>query len=119
MKNTNLVYDTGAYVRLSKDDLDIDGILKSESNSVSNQRDILREYIRSHSDLELYDIYVDDGFSGKDFERPEFQRMMEDIEAGKVNCVVVKDLSRFSRDSMEATEYQKRIFPRKNIRLTV
>ena len=55
MKNTNLVYDTGAYVRLSKDDLDIDGILKSESNSVSNQRDILREYIRSHSDLELYD----------------------------------------------------------------
>lgn len=116
MKNTNLVYDTGAYVRLSKDDLDIDGILKSESNSVSNQRDILREYIRSHSDLELYDIYVDDGFSGKDFERPEFQRMMEDIEAGKVNCVVVKDLSRFSRDSMEATEYQKRIFPRKNIR---
>jgi DNA invertase Pin-like site-specific DNA recombinase len=116
MKTKNLVYDTGAYVRLSKDDLDIDGILKSESNSVSNQRDILREYIRSHADLELYDIYVDDGFSGKDFERPEFQRMMEDIEAGKVNCVVVKDLSRFSRDSMEATEYQKRIFPRKNIR---
>lgn len=116
MKTKNLVYDTGAYVRLSKDDLDIDGILKSESNSVSNQRDILREYVRSHSDLELYDIYVDDGFSGKDFERPEFQRMMEDIEAGKVNCVVVKDLSRFSRDSMEATEYQKRIFPKKNVR---
>lgn len=115
-KNKNLVYDTAAYVRLSKDDLDIDGILKSESNSVSNQRELLREYIKSQSDLMLFDVYVDDGFSGKDFERPEFQRMMEDIEAGKVNCVVVKDLSRFSRDSMEATEYQKRIFPRKKIR---
>ena len=113
-KNINLVYDTAAYIRLSKDDLDIDGILKSESNSVSNQREILRNYIKSQPDLMLFDMYVDDGFSGKDFERPEFQRMMEDIEAGKVNCVIVKDLSRFSRDSMESTEYQKRIFPKEN-----
>lgn len=114
--NKTMIYDTAAYIRLSKDDLDIDGILKSESNSVSNQREILREYIRSQSDLQLYDMYIDDGFSGKDFERPEFKRMMEDINAGKVKCVVCKDLSRFSRDSMEAGEYQKRIFPKMNIR---
>ena len=114
--NKTMIYDTAAYIRLSKDDLDIDGVLKSESNSVSNQREILRDYIRSQSDLELYDIYVDDGFSGKDFERPEFQRMMKDIEAGKVNCVICKDLSRFSRDSMDAGEYQKRIFPKMKVR---
>ncbi|NMA72968.1 MAG: recombinase family protein [Bacteroidales bacterium] len=117
MKKANIdVYDAAGYVRLSKDDIDIDGDQKTESNSVSNQREIVREYIRSHPDLQLYDMYVDDGFSGKDFERPEFKRMMEDIKAGKVNAVICKDLSRFSRDTIEAGEYQKRVFPQEGVR---
>ncbi len=117
MKKANIdVYDAAGYIRLSKDDIDIDGDQKTESNSVSNQREIVREYIRSHPDLQLYDMYVDDGFSGKDFERPEFKRMMEDIKAGKVNAVICKDLSRFSRDTIEAGEYQKRVFPQEGVR---
>ena len=117
MKKENVkVYDTAAYIRLSSDDMDIDGVQKTESNSVSNQRELLREFIRSNEDMQLYDIYVDDGFSGKDFKRPEFKRMMTDIYAGKVQCIVCKDLSRFSRDTIEAGEYQKRIFPELGIR---
>lgn len=110
------VYDTAAYIRLSKDDADIDGKLKVESNSVSNQRELLRNYIKQQPELQLFDMYVDDGFSGGTFERPEFIRMMEDVKTGKVKAIVCKDLSRFSRDSLEAGEYQMRIFPEMGVR---
>lgn len=85
------------YLRLSRDDSDVgavtdkDGRLKSESNSIGNQRELIRAFIHEQQDIELYDIYVDDGFSGSNFDRPEFKRMISDIEAGKVNCVIVKD----------------------------
>ena len=81
---------------------DKDGRLKSESNSIGNQRELIRAFIHEQQDIELYDIYVDDGFSGSNFDRPEFKRMISDIEAGKVNCVIVKDLSRFGRDYIES-----------------
>ena len=96
------------YLRLSRDDSDVgdvtdkDGRLKSESNSIGNQRELIRAFIHEQQDIELYDIYVDDGFSGSNFDRPEFKRMISDIEAGKVNCVIVKDLSRFGRDYIES-----------------
>ena len=105
------------YLRLSRDDSDVgavtdkDGRLKSESNSIGNQRELIRAFIHEQQDIELYDIYVDDGFSGSNFDRPEFNRMMKDIEAGRVNCVVVKDLSRFGRDYIEAGRYLEKIFP--------
>ena len=105
------IYDTALYLRLSKDDADIDGSKKTESNSISSQRDLLRAYVQSHEDLRLFDIYIDDGYSGANFERPEFQRMMEDIRAGKVNCVLVKDLSRFGRDYIEAGRLIQKTFP--------
>lgn len=105
------------YLRLSRDDSDVgavtdrEGNLKSESNSIGNQRELIRAFIHEQQDIELYDIYVDDGFSGSNFDRPEFKRMISDIEAGKVNCVIVKDLSRFGRDYIESGRYIQKIFP--------
>lgn len=110
------MYETALYLRLSKDDADIDGGKKTESNSIGSQRDILRAYVQSHEDLRIYDIYIDDGYSGVNFQRPEFQRMMEDILAGKVNCVLVKDLSRFGRDYIEAGRLIQKTFPAFSVR---
>lgn len=110
------IYDTALYLRLSRDDTDIDGRNKTESNSISSQRDLLRAYVQSHDDLQIFDIYIDDGYSGADFNRPEFERMMEDIRAGKVNCVIVKDLSRFGRDYIEAGRFIQKTFPDFNVR---
>ena len=110
------IYDTALYLRLSRDDTDIDGRTKTESNSISSQRDLLRAYIQSHEDLQIFDIYIDDGYSGADFKRPEFERMMEDIQAGKVNCVIVKDLSRFGRDYIEAGRFIQKTFPAFHVR---
>lgn len=110
------IYDTALYLRLSRDDTDIDGRNKTESNSISSQRDLLRAYVQSHEDLQIFDIYIDDGYSGADFNRPEFERMMEDIRAGKVNCVIVKDLSRFGRDYIEAGRFIQKTFPAFNVR---
>ena len=88
------IYDAALYLRLSKDDME-EGSAKSESNSIVNQRELLRSFVKSQPDIQIFDIYVDDGYSGGNFDRPEFKRMTTDIEAGKVNCVIVKDLSRF------------------------
>ena len=78
------LWKAALYIRLSKEDGD-----KGESNSVTSQREILKEYLKLHPDIELYDIYVDDGWSGTNFDRPDFTRMMEDFYAGNVNCVIV------------------------------
>lgn len=113
---------TAMYLRLSRDDEDKDskagktGVVKSESNSIGSQRELIRAFIMEQSDMELYDIYVDDGFSGSNFERPEFKRMLADIEAGRVNCVIVKDLSRFGRDYIEAGRYIQKVFPTLGVR---
>ena len=100
--NVSDTYDAALYLRLSKDDTDIDGSAKTESNSIGNQRELLRSFVKSQPDIQIFDIYVDDGYSGSNFDRPEFKRMTSDIEAGKVNCVIVKDLSRFGREYIEA-----------------
>lgn len=99
------------YIRLSRDDGD-----KLESNSVTNQREILKEHIKLHPDITVYDTYIDDGWSGTNFNRPGFLRMMEDIYAGKVNCVIVKDLSRFCRNASEGGQYLENIFVRYRVR---
>lgn len=99
------------YIRLSRDDGD-----KLESNSVTNQKAILREYVKLHPDITIHDAYVDDGWSGTNFDRPGFIRMMEDIYAGTVNCVVVKDLSRFCRNASEGGQYLDNVFVRYRVR---
>lgn len=109
-------YYVAVYLRLSRDDEDIDGSTKSESNSISSQRDLIRTFIRKHDDMEIFDIYVDDGYSGANFDRPEFKRMMADIEAGDVNCVIVKDLSRLGRDYIEAGRLIQKTFPAFHVR---
>ena len=99
------------YIRLSKEDGD-----KGESYSVTSQREILMEYLKNHPELELFDTYVDDGWSGTNFDRPDFKRMMEDIYEGKVNCVIVKDLSRFGRNYTESGNYIDNVFVRLKVR---
>ena len=102
---------TAAYIRLSREDGD-----KEESDSVGNQRKLLTEYITVEENMVLYDVYIDDGYTGTDFNRPAFRRMIGDIEAGKVNCVAVKDLSRFGRDYIDTGRYLERYFPEKGVR---
>ena len=111
-------FKVAIYLRLSKedDDLSCSSGAKSESNSISNQRKLIYDFMKSHPELDLYDEYKDDGKSGSNFDRAEFQRMMKDIEAGKVNCVVVKDQSRFGRDYIDVGKYKEKIFPKLGVR---
>ena len=117
-KSIDQTFKVAIYLRLSKedDDLSCSSGAKSESNSISNQRKLIYDFMKSHPELELYDEYKDDGKSGSNFDRAEFQRMMKDIEAGKVNCVVVKDQSRFGRDYIDVGKYKEKIFPKLGVR---
>ena len=110
-KNALCPWRAALYVRLSRDDGD-----KLESNSVTNQRSILREFVKLHPDIAVHDTYIDDGWSGTSFDRPGFQRMMEDIYNGQVNCVIVKDLSRFGRNASEVGYYIDNVFLRHRVR---
>ncbi len=103
--------NTALYIRLSREDGD-----RAESLSVANQRILLTEFVRSQSDLYLYDIYIDDGWSGVSFERPGFQRMLKDIENKKIQCVAVKDLSRLGRNMPKVSEYINEYFPGRRVR---
>ncbi len=105
------------YIRLSDEDGNVDGLIKAESNSVAAQRILIRDYIQRNFPGKA-DIleYVDDGFSGTNFNRPAFQRMMEDAKQGKIFCIIVKDFSRFGRDHLETGNYLERIFPLLGIR---
>ncbi len=109
--NLNGVYTADAYFRLSREDGD-----KTESDSIVNQRALVKEFLKTHPDIQIYHERVDDGFSGVNFERPAFKQMLEDIKAGEVNCVIVKDLSRFGRDYIEAGRYIEKIFPYLGVR---
>lgn len=104
-------YQTGVYIRLSREDGD-----DRESESVENQRDIIMNFINSNEDLEFVNEYVDDGYTGTNFDRPSFKRLIEDINKGIINCVITKDLSRFGRDHIDTGFYLERLFPSNNIR---
>ena len=83
--------------------------------SISNQKALLRDFAEKNGLLD-YEFYVDDGYTGRNFNRPSFQRMIADIEAGKVKCVITKDLSRLGRNYIEAGSYIEIFFPRHNVR---
>lgn len=105
------VYNCALYCRLSKDD-----DLLGESNSITNQKEILKQYAKENN-LNIYDIYIDDGYSGTNFDRPDFKRMIQDIKDKKVNMVIVKDTSRLGRDYIGFGEYVEKIFPEHQVRL--
>jgi len=119
MSKNNLdtdVLKVAMYLRLSQDDEKYDKGFKVESNSISNQRLQINDFIDKNEDMELIEEYVDDGYSGINFERPAFKKMMEDVITGSINCIVVKDLSRFGRDYIESGRYLQRVFPSLDIR---
>ena len=100
------IWNATLYLRLSRDDGD-----KEESNSITGQRELLRDFIRTRPELREYAVRIDDGFTGSNFEHPSFKKMLEDVKAGRTNCIIVKDLSRFGRNYKETGNYLERIFP--------
>ena len=105
-------YRTALYLRLSREDGD-----KTESDSIVNQRTLLEAYAIDHPELCIVDEFVDDGYSGSNFERPAFQNLFRELEQGTINCILVKDLSRFGRNYIEVGRYLERIFPVMRVRL--
>ena len=104
-------YKAAIYIRVSKDDGD-----KMESNSISNQRTLIRSYLENKPDIEICSERVDDGYSGVSFDRPAVKAMLSDIRNGSVNCVIVKDLSRFGRNYIETGRYIEQLFPFMGVR---
>ena len=104
------IYNTALYMRLSRDDENY-----GDSVSIETQRTILQEYARNNH-LHVVDEYIDDGWSGTNFERPSFQRMIDDMDAGRINCIVTKDLSRFGREHVMMDYYLEFVFPEKRVR---
>ena len=104
-------YSAALYLRLSKDDDDA----KSESSSIQSQRKMLTSYAQEKG-FPIYDYYVDDGYSGTNFERPQFNRLLSDIDNAKVNMIIIKDLSRLGRDYIITGQYTEIIFPLKGVR---
>lgn len=116
INNSKKIYHAAIYVRLSKEDGDVATAGKRESNSISNQKDLIKNFLKDKKDIVVVSERVDDGYSGSNFERPAFQMMLEDIKKGIVDCVVVKDLSRFGREYIDAGKYIERLFPALGVR---
>ena len=104
------VLKTALYCRLSKDDM-----VQGDSESIKTQKAMLTQYAKEHGFL-VAEVYVDDGFSGLNFDRPSFNRMLDDIEAGKIDVVITKDLSRLGRDHLKVGHFTEIYFPMKNVR---
>ncbi len=106
----NKIYNTTLYCRLSLDDGNV-----GDSGSIQTQKIILEEYAKSHG-FKIYDIYVDDGYSGLNFNRPGFQRMIQDVQNKKINLVITKDLSRLGRDYIMTGYYTENYFKDNRVR---
>lgn len=110
-KNICNRYNVGAYVRLSR----IDNV-KENNDSIQNQKNIILDYIKQNSEFNLFNIYEDTNFSGTNFNRDGFEMLIDDVKKGKINCIIVKDLSRFGRNYVECGNYLEKIFPFMNVR---
>ena len=115
--NLEREYKAAIYLRLSKDDGDfsVSGE-KLESDSISNQRLLIKNFLKKHPEIVSTKEFCDDGYTGTNFDRPHFQEMMTAISSGELDCIVVKDLSRFGREYIEVGKYIEKIFPRLGIR---
>lgn len=109
------IWQVAIYIRLSQEDSD-NGEGKLESNSVTSQKTLINEFVEENDDLVIYNTYVDDGFSGTDFDRPGFQRMIDDMKNKNINCIIIKDLSRLGRNHNEVGNYIEKVFPLFDIR---
>ena len=110
-KLSTALWKPALYIRLSREDGD-----REESNSIASQRELLTEFTNAQTDMTAPRLYTDDGCTGTDFDRPDFQRMLDDLRTGTVNCVIVKDLSRFGRNYVGVGEYLEHIFPLLGVR---
>ena len=111
LESLNKIYNVGLYIRLSREDDD-----KTEmSESITNQKSLLLQYVKENN-LRVYDIYIDDGYSGTNFDRPNFNRLLKDIEIGKINMVITKDMSRLGRDYIGTGNLIEKYFPEHNVR---
>jgi len=110
-------YKAAVYVRLSKEDMENVRVGKVESDSISNQKQLILDFVKEKTDITVVSIREDDGYTGTDYERPAFRQMMDDIRTGKIDCVIVKDLSRFGREYINAGKYIDRLFPYYGVRL--
>lgn len=110
-RNDNKIYKAALYCRLSKDDDDRNG----DSSSIQTQKSLLERFCRENGYL-IHDFYVDDGYSGLSFDRPDFQRLLTDIDNGTVNMVITKDLSRLGRDYIQTGYYTEIYFAKKRVR---
>lgn len=114
---TDRNYKAAIYLRLSKEDGDFSySGEKLESDSISNQRLLIMDYLKSHPEIEVVREFCDDGYSGANFDRPQFQKMMEAVRSGQIDCIIVKDLSRFGREYIDAGNYLQKVFPMLGIR---
>ena len=101
-----IIYQGAIYIRLSKEDGD-----KQESNSITNQRELIYGFLKNKPDIQVCRERVDDGYSGINFDRPGIKQLLEEVKAGEINCIIVKDLSRFGRNYIETGRYIQQIFP--------
>ncbi len=111
-KQNTAVLLAGVYARLSIEDDD-----DPELNSIGNQKKIALDYLKDKADIVVAEYYSDNGYTGMNFNRPDFQRMMKDLRSGKINCVIVKDVSRLGRHFVMTSEYVEKIFPMMGVRL--
>lgn len=106
-----MIYKVGIYLRLSREDGD-----KAESNSITSQKNLINAYCSKHDNFVVYKEYVDDGYTGTNFQRPAFLALLKDIQQEKVNCIITKDLSRLGRDYLETGNYIEKYFPKYKVR---
>ena len=105
------IFKAAIYLRVSKEDGD-----KPESDSISNQRELIKDYLKGKPDICLCDEMIDDGYSGADFNRPGFMKLLDELKSGRINCVLVKDFSRLGRDYVDTGRYLNNIFPSMGVR---
>lgn len=111
------IFKAAKYLRLSKEDGDFSfSAGKQESDSISSQRDLIDAFIRKCPDIQAVAEYVDDGYTGTNFDRPQFQKMIEAVKKGEIDCIIVKDLSRFGREYIDAGTYIEKLFPQLGVR---
>lgn len=113
----NKIYKAAIYVRLSKEDGDVSDVSKAESNSISNQKELIKEFLKDKQDIVVVSERVDDGYSGVNFDRPEFQEMITECRTGNIKCIIVKDLSRLGRNYVEVGNLLEQLFPFLGVRV--